>query len=277
MTDSYCRSWITNSALSDVDFDYDSIARDFARTASPELSAGLNLGRQLFWQQQQFPQEFNRATILPYPQYWAARLCGVRAWEPTSLGCHTYLWEPQRGDFSSLAKTIGWDARFGCRVSAWSSLGPPLPEIAERTGLSDDAYPRRNPRQQRVVSRTSRDSRRSFLRRLDGDLDRNDGARQSARHSREELDTLANVDAFGNPVPTARFMGGREYAAICGPDAVLIDPSVADLEAVLESRALPIPSFSDQAVRSVRKSAESWAMLQRRRVIQPHSRRSIVR
>ena len=45
-----------------------------------------------------------RATIVPYPQYWAARLCGVRAWEPTSLGCHTDLWDPQRGDFSSLRK-----------------------------------------------------------------------------------------------------------------------------------------------------------------------------
>jgi len=32
---------------------------------------------------------------------------------------------------------------------------------------------------------------------------------------REDRDTLANVDAFGAPLPTARFRGGREWAAIC--------------------------------------------------------------
>ena len=31
--------------VSDVDSEYDAIARDFARTASPKLPAGLNLGR----------------------------------------------------------------------------------------------------------------------------------------------------------------------------------------------------------------------------------------
>ncbi len=233
--------------VNDIDADYDAIARDFARTASPKLPAGLNLGRQLFWQQRQFPQEFSRATILPYPQYWAARLCGVRAWEPTSFGCHTDLWEPQRGDFSSFAKTMGWDARFGRRVSAWTPLGPPLPEVAERTGLSNECK----------ILAGIHDSNASYL------------AHRATREDpfcvvstgtwivvmahgspldilREELDTLANVDAFGSPVPTARFMGGREYAAICGGDADAMQPSVGDLETILASGALAIPSFADQ-------------------------------
>jgi L-fuculokinase len=231
----------------DVDADYDSIARDFARTSSPKLPAGLNLGRQLFWQQRQFPREFNRATILPYPQYWAARLCGVRAWEPTSLGCHTDLWEPQPGNFSSFAKTMGWNARFGRRVSAWTPLGPPLPDVAERTGLSNECK----------ILAGIHDSNASYL------------AHRATREDpfcvvstgtwivmmahgspleilREELDTLANVDAFDNPVPTARFMGGREYAAICGPDAGVMQPSVSDLETILASGVLAIPSFADQ-------------------------------
>ncbi len=231
----------------DVDPEYDAIARDFAHTASPKLPAGLNLGRQLFWQQRQFPREFSRATILPYPQYWAARLSGVRAWEPTSLGCHTDLWEPRRGDFSTFAKTMGWDARFGRRASAWTPLGPPLPEVVTATGLSNECK----------ILAGIHDSNASYL------------AHRSTRdqpfcvvstgtwivvmaHSspldvlREELDTLANVDAFGNPVPTARFMGGREYAAICGADVGLMRPSVVDLETVLASGPLPIPSFADQ-------------------------------
>ena len=233
--------------VSDVDSDYDAIARDFARTASPKLPAGLNLGRQLFWEQRQFPREFSRATILPYPQYWAARLCGVRAWEPTSLGCHTDLWEPRRGDFSAFAKTMGWDLRFGRRASAWTPLGPPLPEVAAATGLSNECK----------ILAGIHDSNASYL------------AHRATREQpfcvvstgtwivamahgspldviREEMDTLANVDAFGNPVLTARFMGGREYAAICGADAGLMPPSVGDLETILASGALAVPSFADQ-------------------------------
>ena len=259
----------------------DSMARDFARTASPKLPAGLNLGRQLFWQQQQFPQEFNRATILPYPQYWAARLCGVRAWEPTSLGCHTDLWEPQRGDFSSFAKTMRWDARFGRCVSAWTSLGPPVPEIAERTGLSNEWHdPRRNPRQQRVVSRPSRDSRRSFLRRVDGDMDRRDGTRQSARRDGARNSTrwrtsmrsaiLSRPRVSWEDVNTPRFAVPTQLTSLIPPSPIWKLSS--------KLRALPIPSFSDQGgpFRSQVGRIVGNAP-QRRRVIQPHSRRSIVR
>jgi L-fuculokinase len=233
--------------VSDVDSEYDAIARDFAHTASPKLPAGLNLGRQLFWQQRRFPREFSRATILPYPQYWAARLCGVRAWEPTSLGCHSDLWEPRRGDFSSFAKTMGWDSRFGRRASAWTPLGGPLPEVTAVTGLSNECK----------ILAGIHDSNASYL------------AHRATREQpfcvvstgtwivvmahgsplevlREELDTLANVDAFGNAVATARFMGGREYAAICGDDAGPVQPSVGDLETVLASGTLATPSFADQ-------------------------------
>jgi sugar (pentulose or hexulose) kinase len=233
--------------VSEVDPDYDTIARDFPRTASSKLPAGLNLGRQLFWQQRQFPREFSRATIVPYPQYWAARLSGVRAWEPTSLGCHTDLWEPARGDFSRSGKMMGWDSRFGRRASAWTSLGAPLPEVATATGLSHDCQ----------ILAGIHDSNASYL------------AHRATREQpfcvvstgtwivvmahgsplevlREETDMLANVDAFGNAVHTARFMGGREYATICGDNAFMAEASIDDLEFVLASGALAIPSFADQ-------------------------------
>jgi len=233
--------------VSDVDFDYDAIARDFAHTASPKLPAGLNLGRQLFWQQRQFPREFSRATIVPYPQYWAARLCGVRAWEPTSLGCHTDLWDPQRREFSTLAKQMEWDSRFGRRVNAWTPLGPPLQEIAARTGLSRDCK----------ILAGIHDSNASYLAhrasREDPFCVVSTGtwvvamAHGSALEVlREEMDMLANVDAFGEPVMTARFMGGREYASICGGDGLLAHPSVADLKAVLTSGTLALPSFTGE-------------------------------
>ncbi len=220
--------------VSEIDSDYDAVARDFARTASPKLPAGLNLGRQLFWQQRKFPREFDRTTILPYPQYWAARLCGIRAWEPSSLGCHTDLWEPQRGEFSSFARSMRWDSRFGRRANAWTPLGPPLPEVAAATGLSRECK----------ILTGIHDSNASYLAHRAGReqsfcvVSTGTWIVMMAHGSRldvlrEELDTLANVDAFGNAVATARFMGGREYAAICGADAALAQPSVGDLETIL--------------------------------------------
>jgi L-fuculokinase len=233
--------------VGEIDSEYESIARDFAHTASPRLPAGLNLGRQLFWQHRNYPAEFSLAIIIPYPQYWAWRLCGVRAWEATSLGCHTDLWAPREDDFSAFAKATGWDSRFGSRVSAWTALGPPRAEILSATGLSPTC----------AVLAGIHDSNASYLAhratREDPFCVVSTGTwivMMAHRGSLDALDprrdTLANVDAFGNPVPTARFMGGREYAAICGEDALRTNPLVEDLQAVLASGTLAIPSFSDQ-------------------------------
>jgi L-fuculokinase len=233
--------------VSELDSEYDAAARDFARTASPKLPAGLNLGRQLFWQQRRFPDEFSNVMILPYPQYWAWRLSGVPAYEPTSLGCHTDLWVPSTGDFSRFARSMNWDARFGRRVSAYTRLGSPLPSVQTATGL---------PRECSVLAGIH-DSNASYLAHLatrDAPFSvvstgtwvvimTHGGTLQSLR---EERDMLANVDVFGNPVPTARFMGGREYAALAGEDGLLVAPSVEDLAAVVDAGALAVPAFTSQ-------------------------------
>jgi len=85
----------------------------FAETGSPDLPAGLNLGRQLAWLEAQFPAAFAAATdILLYPQYWVWRLCGARVSEVTSLGCHTDLWAPWERTYSSLVRNQGWTEKF---------------------------------------------------------------------------------------------------------------------------------------------------------------------
>ena len=58
----------------------------------------------------------------------------------------------------------------------------------------------------------------------------------------ETRDCLVNVDALGEPIPTARFMGGREYVAIAGDDAPT--PTFEDLEAVLTAGAVAWPCFA---------------------------------
>ena len=55
---------------------------------------------------------------------------------------------------------------------------------------------------------------------------------------------LANVDVRGQPVPTARFMGGREFAVLAGE--LPADADEADVEAIIASGTLALPAFSDQ-------------------------------
>ncbi len=57
-------------------------------------------------------------------------------------------------------------------------------------------------------------------------------------------DMLANVNVRGEPVPTARFMGGREYAVLAGDAPV--DADEADIDRSIASGALALPAFSDQ-------------------------------
>lgn len=220
---------------------YDAVRPDFAESLTPRLPAGLNLGAQVFWQSRAFPDAFARArAILTYPQYWAWRLTGIAASEVTSLGCHSDLWAPAAGRLSSLVEREGWMGLFPPIRPAASVLGPITPAIAAATGLAPGT----------PVACGIHDSNASLLPWLDrlappftvvssgtwtivmtvgGRLDALDPAR----------DSLANVDATGRPVPTARFMGGREYAALAGA----VPGTEADLAAVVARGVLPLPPF----------------------------------
>src|SRR5262245_55669002 len=115
---------------------YNRVRPQFGETGSPRLPAGLNLGAQLFWQAERFPESFARiASIATYPQYWASRLCGVVAVEATSLGCHTDLWDPHRRDFSTLVDQQGWRTLMAPLRAADELLGPVTPSITASTGL----------------------------------------------------------------------------------------------------------------------------------------------
>jgi sugar (pentulose or hexulose) kinase len=52
---------------------------------------------------------------------------------------------------------------------------------------------------------------------------------------------LVHVNALGQPVPTARFMGGREMEEIMG--GRIVEPSPDDLLGVLEGRVMAMPSL----------------------------------
>jgi sugar (pentulose or hexulose) kinase len=221
---------------------YDAVRPPFSETGSPSLPIGLNLGTQLFWLKRSFPAAFDRThAILLYPQYWARRLTGVEASEATSLGCHTDLWNPHARDFSSLVDGMGWRALFPPMRRADMMLGPILAQVAAHTGL-DPATP---------VVCGIHDSNASLLPHLTARtppfavvstgtwvIAMAVGGRQIALDPAR--DTLINVNVYGDPVPSARFMGGREFDLImAGTDRRWQE---SDLQAVLSSGAMMMPS-----------------------------------
>ncbi|TFW29289.1 FGGY-family carbohydrate kinase [Duganella callida] len=226
--------------------DYRALRPGYEATRSPLLPAGLNLGRQLVWLAQSHPAEFQRARhILMYPQYWAWRLSGMAASEVTSLGCHTDLWQPARKQYSSLVGRMGWSALFPPLRDAWAVLGEIKPELAEQTGL---------PPQCKIICGIH-DSNASLLRHIQTAADRQPLSVLSTGTwviaaaigmpldgLREEADMLANSNALGQPVACMRFMGGREFAELAGPDAVVC--SVADLQRLIEQGTMALPCFS---------------------------------
>jgi sugar (pentulose or hexulose) kinase len=232
------------AALPDVDY----TARPaFAETLSPALPAGLNLGRQLAWLQQRFPEQFGQARhILLYPQYWAWRLCGAAAGEATSLGCHTDLWNPARQDYSSLVERMDWRGLMPPLARPWASLGSVLPEVADAAGLPPECQ----------VLCGIHDSNASLLRYLDRD---GDAAPRTVLSTgtwliaaafgtaleglREDADMLANTNAFGQPVACMRFMGGREFAALAGNEPQLC--SLSHLEQLIARGTMALPCFAD--------------------------------
>ncbi len=233
---------------------YERLRPPFSETFSPKLSGGLNVGAQIHYQKSQFPDDFASVhAILTYPQYWAFRLTGVAANEVTSLGCHTDLWNPTTGAYSSLVDTLGIRPLMAPIRSAFDPLGPVLPRIAAEIGL-DRPVP---------VYCGIHDSNASLLPHLvenevpfsvvstgtwvicfavGGDLEHLDPTR----------DALANIDAYGRAVPSSRFMGGREFEILAGeigqasPDAIeealetVIDKGIMLLPNVVEGSG-PFP------------------------------------
>ncbi|HLG89571.1 MAG TPA: carbohydrate kinase [Alphaproteobacteria bacterium] len=192
----------------------------FAATGSPSLPNGLNLGAQLDWLESRDPMLLSDgATILPWPQYWAWRLSGVPAAEVSSLGCHTDLWLPGKAQPSALAYARGWADRLAPLRRAGEVLGPITSGWVRRTGLGADVqiycglhdsnaallaargFPEIANREATILSTGT-----WFvaMRSPDG------MAALDFAALPEDRDCLVNVDVEGRPIPSARFMGGRE-------------------------------------------------------------------
>ncbi len=208
---------------------YDRLRDPFEATGSPTLPAGLNLGLQLYWLDCQRSRAASASRILPWPQYWAWLLCGVAASEVTSLGCHTDLWRPYARTPSELAVRRGWAERLAPLTPAGAVLGTLAKCWVAWTGLSERVE---------VYCGLHDSNAALFAARGHPALQGHDttvlstGTWFVAMRSPypingtpaqirlpEHRDCLLNVDLTGAPVPSSRFMGGRELEILIGANA----------------------------------------------------------
>jgi sugar (pentulose or hexulose) kinase len=230
----------------------------FSDTGSPFLPMGLNLGIQLHRLETLLGPLPEDVTIVPWAQYWTWRLCGVAASEVSSLGSHTDLWRPLQNRYSQLADKRGWSARMAPLRGAAEALAPITSDVAAATGLSSDCE----------VHCGLHDSNAALLAaRGHREIADNDatvlstgtwfvamrslaaGAKVETELLDEARDCLINVDVFGNAVPSARFMGGRESELIGGIDSYALtdnydaDAIIGRLPELVASGACVLPTF----------------------------------
>jgi sugar (pentulose or hexulose) kinase len=230
------------AGFGEIDAEYDALRPAFEETLSPRAPRGLNVGRSVYYYERRYPELFARArAFLLYPQFWFWKLTGELASEVTSLACHGDLWRPREAALSSLVTGRGWARLFPPRRDAWD-FSPILPEVAARAGLSREVR----------VHVGAHDSNLSLVPHI---VARRDPFSVVSTGTWVILmavggtgpldpawDMLANVDVLGRPTPTARFMGGREFAALAGTPAPI---AAEDIAAVVASGALALPAFAD--------------------------------
>lgn len=239
---------------------YDAGRDAFSKTGSPALPDGLNFGAQLHRLEGLRPDLFTGgAQILPWAQFWAWRLSGVAASEITSLGCHSDMWRPVEGRASDMAQSRGWASRMAPLHRADEALGPISAEWVKRTGIS--------PRT--LIYTGLHDSNAALLAaRGFSEIADNEatvlstgtwfvamrspapGTRVDIAALPESRDCLVNVDAYGVPIPSGRFMGGREIELLTGIDSRRIDIApdqpalVAATPSVVEAGAMVLPTMT---------------------------------
>jgi sugar (pentulose or hexulose) kinase len=260
---------------------YDEQRDPFALTGSPALPAGLNLGVQLHRLERL--RDRSTSKILPWAQYWSWRLCGVMASELTSLGCHTDLWRPYERRPSGLAIRRGWAERLAPLTPANNTLGFLNRRWAKATGLPASVEIACGLHDSNAALMDARGHPDTWGR----DVTvlstgtwfvamRSPASGDSAFPIQlpAHRDCLVNVDHRGSPVPSSRFMGGREIEILAGHDgrtagaaspAAQLDAAVKVIEAghMILPTAVPevgpFPTGRQQIIGTADSALESMA------------------
>ena len=190
---------------------YKKIAPKFSESFSPFLENGLNIGQQIYYLYKRKQKLIKKTKyILNYPQYIVWKLTSSFSSEISYVGCHTHLWDFKRNKLSSFVKKIKLEKKFPQIRKAWDIIG------RKQIGESN-----------LKIINGIHDSNASYLYFKNSDIKNftlvSTGTwyiifnqKTPLKNLNPSLDMLANIDVFGKPVPTMRFMGGREYDHLMG-------------------------------------------------------------
>ena len=109
------------------------------RTASPSLGM-LNAGLQMLWLKQTRPELYSKVKhILHFPQYLAYLIHGKIVSEPTSIGCHTAMWDFDSMEYHPWLAEAGIQLPEPCPVSDTFSVKLEGREIICGIGIHDSS------------------------------------------------------------------------------------------------------------------------------------------
>ena len=197
-----------------------------------------NAAKQILFLQKVFPNDWAKArSILFYPQFLGYLFSRGIAADPTYLGCHSYLWLPEKNEPSPVARTLGVAGMLPARIaSPWDSLGGFLPAVADRCGVEAGT----------PVAVGLHDSNASLLPYLakgfreftlnsTGTWTVAMTPSDNFRFEDREIGTKTfyNLSAFGKPVKTALFPGGLEFSEFSSLAGVTVDGDTLDEAAEL--------------------------------------------
>ena len=225
--------------------EYDSLCDPFEQTYSPKLPLGLNIGRQLYWQRERCAEQYQKARyLLPYAQYWSWLLTGKAAAEVSSIGSHSDLWNPLEKRYSDFAERQGFAELFPPLMHAADVLGTVSDAVQTATGIGSSCKVLVGIHDSNASLLPWIHSRESPLTVMSTGTWVIIFSLGSALQGLEaERDCTSNVTIYSEPVACARFMGGREYAAIAGDTQTTF--SIADLVSVIDEGALALPVFAE--------------------------------
>jgi L-fuculokinase len=185
-------------------------------TCTADFGVLINLAKGIWFVKRHYPAAFSKTKyILNFPQYFGYLLTGNAAAEPTYTGCHTYLWDFEKNDWSSVAERMGILSMLPSRTgNPWDILGSIKPDVARETGLEAGT----------LVTLGIHDSNASllpYLITMENDFVLNSSGtwcvimhqKDKVEFREDELGKVVfyNISAFSKPVKTAIFMGGLEF------------------------------------------------------------------
>ncbi len=230
-----------------LDDAYRPLTGGFLDRGSAVMMASTHQARQLFWMERERPDALAAAAAyLGVPQYWAFRLSGRLASEVSFLGAQSHLWNVPERRWTDIVTRRGWERLMPPFAHAGATLGRIRPELARRFALPPDLAVHVGCHDSTANAYRYRAAGRPELMVVSTGtwIVALAGAVPLERLSEDAGMTL-NADVDGEPVGGALTMGGREFAAIAGPQPNGARATAADVAALIEAGTMALPSFGD--------------------------------